>query len=237
VTTRTPFEQRRRDEALRKARRRARLVGLAVAPVAVVVGLAFSPLLDVDGVTVTGAARISAADVRAAAHVGNGTPLATLDTDAVARRVRRLPAVKTVTVTRSWPSGLRIAVVERVPVVAARRPGRFDLYDIDGVLVASVPAAPARTPALTVAGEPTAAVVTATIDLLRALPPALRSHVRDLRADATGSLAFNFTDGSEVLWGGAERTPEKVEALRLLVPQHARRYDVRVPDRPAVVPR
>jgi cell division protein FtsQ len=237
VTTRTPFEQRRRDEALRKARRRARLIALAVAPVAVVVGVAFSPLLDVDDVTVTGAARVSAADVRAAAHVGNGTPLATLDTAAVARRVERLPAVKTVTVTRSWPSGLRITVVERVPVVAARRPGRFDLYDIDGVLVATVPAVPANTPALTVPGEPTAAVVTATVDLLRALPPALRRYVRDLRADATGSLAFRFADGSEVLWGDAERTPEKVHALELLVRQHAKRYDVRVPDRPAVVPR
>jgi cell division protein FtsQ len=237
VTTRTPFEQRRRDEALRKARRRARIAALAIAPVAVVVGVAFSPLLDVDEVTVTGAARVSADDVRAAAHVGNGTPLATLDTDAVARRVKRLPAVKTVTVTRSWPSGLRIRVVERVPVVAARRPGKFDLYDIDGVLVASVPAAPAHTPALTVVGDPTAAVVTATIDLLRALPPTLRIHVRDLRADAAGSLAFGFADGSEVLWGDADRTPEKVHALVLLVPQHAKRYDVRVPDRPAVVPR
>jgi cell division protein FtsQ len=237
VTTRTPFEQRRRDEALRRARRRARLAALAVGPVAIIAGAAFSPLLDVDTVTVSGAARVSADDVRAAARVGTGTPLATLDTDAVARRVRRLPAVKTVTVTRSWPSGLRIKVVERVPVVAARRPGTFDLYDIEGVLVATVPTAPAHTPALTVVGDPTAAVVTATIDLLRALPATLRVHVRDLRADAAGSLAFSFTDGSEVLWGDAERTPEKVHALELLVRQHAKRYDVRVPDRPAVVPR
>jgi cell division protein FtsQ len=235
--TRTPFEQRRRDEALRRARRRARLVALAVAPVAVVAGAVFSPFLDVDRVTVTGNARVTAAAIRAAARIGRGAALVTVDTSAARRRVARLPAVKSVTVTRSWPSGVTIHVVERVPVVAARRPGRFDLYDIDGVLVATVPAVPANTPALTVPGEPTAAVVTATVALLRALPESLRVHVRDLRADASGSLAFRFADGSEVLWGDADRTPEKVTAITLLVRQHAKRYDVRIPDRPAVVPR
>jgi cell division protein FtsQ len=234
--TRTPFEQRRRDEALRRARRRARLVALALGPVAIAGGVAFSPLLDVDTVAVSGNARVTADTIRAAARIGRGAALVTLDTSAARRRVARLPAVKSVTVTRSWPSGVTIRVVERVPVVAARRPGRFDLYDLDGVLVDTVATAPAGTPALTVPGEPTAAVVTATVDLLRALPATLRVHVRDLRADASGSLAFRFADGSEVLWGDADRTPEKVHALELLVRQHAKRYDVRVPDRPAVVP-
>jgi cell division protein FtsQ len=234
--TRTPFEQRRRDEALRRARRRARIAALAVAPVAVAAGVAFSPLLDVDTVRVSGNARITAAAIRAAAKVGTGTPLATLDTAAVHRRVARLRGVKSVTVARAWPSGLTIRVVERVPVVAARRPGRFDLYDIDGVLVDTVPVAPANAPVLTVPGEPTAAVVTATVALLRALPESLRKHVRDLSADATGSLAFRLSDRSQVLWGDAERTPEKAHALELLVRQHAKRYDVRIPDRPAVVP-
>jgi cell division protein FtsQ len=132
---------------------------------------------------------------------------------------------------------LTIHVVERVPVVAVRRPGRYDLYDLDGVAVETVTALPANTPPLSVPGEPTRAVVTATVDLLRALPAALRASVRDLRADAAGSLSFRLADGAEVVWGGAERTGEKVRALTLLAGQHALRYDVRVPDRPAVVPR
>ncbi|HEU0132724.1 MAG TPA: cell division protein FtsQ/DivIB, partial [Mycobacteriales bacterium] len=147
--------------------------------------------------------------------------------------------VKSVTVSRSWPSALTVRVVERVPVVAVPRPGSIDLYDTEGVLVDRVGQVPPGTPRLAVAtgGAPGREVVTAAVDLLRALPPALRVHVRDLRADGPASLSFSFADGAQVVWGNGERTPEKVRALELLVRQHARRYDVRVPDRPAVVPR
>jgi cell division protein FtsQ len=75
------------------------------------------------------------------------------------------------------------------------------------------------------------------VGLLRALPPELRDRVRGLSADRSGVLSFRLTDGAEVVWGSAERTEEKVRALTLLVRQNARRYDLRVPDRPAVVPR
>jgi cell division protein FtsQ len=237
VVTRTPFEQRRMDEARRKARKRAGIAALFAAPPALLAAVAFSPLLDVDTVRVTGNKRVAAAVVRNVGEARTGTPMVTVDTSAIRRRVAALPAVRRVTVTRTWPSTVTIHVVERVPVVAVHRPGRYDLYDIDGVLVETVTALPRNTPPLTVPGEPTRAVVTATVDLLRALPADLRGQVRDLRADGNGLLSFRLADGAEVVWGSAERTGEKVRVLSLLVSQHARRYDVRVPDRPAVLPR
>jgi cell division protein FtsQ len=233
----TAFERRRREEARRTARRRLKIGGLALAPVLLVAGAVWSPLLDVDTVRVVGNKRIATAVIRNVSRVRTGTPLATVDTGAVRRRVGGIAAVKSVTVRRSWPATLTIRVVERVPVVAVHRPGRYDLYDIDGVTVETVTTLPPGTPTLTVPGEPTRDVVAATVALLRALPPALRQDVRDLRGDASGSLSFALADGAVVLWGGPDRTAEKVHALVLLAPQHAKRYDLRVPDRPAVTPR
>ena len=233
----TPFEQRRRAEARRRLRRRALVLAVAVAPPALLAGLAWSPLLDVDRVRVVGAYRVPASGVRKTARIADGAPLVTLDLAGARRRVAALRGVRSVTVTRSWAGTVTIRVVERVPVVAVHRDGRYDLYDVDGVAVATVAALPPGTPPLDVAGEPTAAVVTATVDLLRALPPELRAQVRDLAADANGLLTFALADGAQVVWGSADRTPDKVRALTLLLPRHANRYDLRVPDQPAVTPR
>lgn len=233
----TTFVERRRAQLRRHAKKRSLVVGALLAPPVLAAAAAFSPVLDVDTVRVAGNTRATASVIRDAAGVDRGTPLATLDLDAIRARVTRLPQVKSATVTREWPATLSISVVERIPVVAVRRPGRFDLVDLDGVLVETATAAPPNTPTLSYPGEPTGAVVGATVDLMRALPPEIRKHVRDLSSDVSGSLSFSLADGAVVVWGSGERTDDKVRVLSLLLRQHARRYDVRVPDRPAVVPR
>jgi cell division protein FtsQ len=234
----TAFERRRREERRRRTLRRAALVSLLAGPPALLAAVAFSPVADVDTVEVSGTKRLQAAAVRDAAEVRDGGPLLTVDTDAVRRRVTAIQGVKSATVTRHWPGGVSIAVVERVPVVAVPRPGSVDLYDVDGVLVGTAPSAPKATPSLAVtSGDPSREVVTAAVALLRSLPAPLRKQVSGLRADGAASLSFDLADGAGGGWGSGDRTPEKVRALTLLLPQHAKRYDLRVPDRPAVVPR
>lgn len=235
--TMTPFQQRRLAELRRRNRKRAGVVAGVLALPTLACVAALSPAMDVDAVRVTGAKRLTAAEIERAARVGGG-PLATVDTDAVRRRVTALPGVKTATVTREWPSAVVVEVVERVPVVAVPRDGRTELYDIEAVLVATVDTAPKTTPRLNVAdGSPTPEVVRAAVAMLRALPKPLRQEVRDLTAAGPASLSFHLASGAEVVWGSGDRTKEKVRALTLLVPQNAKRYDLRVPDRPAVVPR
>lgn len=233
----TALERRRREVARRRTKRRLVFVGLVLAPPVLAVGAAFSPVLDVDTIRVTGTKRVDVRTVLAIAGVERGQPLVTVDVDAVRRRLDKVAAIKRVTVRRAWPSGLDITVVERVPVVAVHRPDRYDLYDIDGVLVGSAPSQPAAIPPLKVTGDPPSDVVAATVSLLKALPATLRGDVRDLTAYPTGGLSFRLADGAVVLWGGADQTAAKVRALTLLVGQHAVRYDLRVPGRPAVVPR
>lgn len=235
--TTTSFQQRRLAELRKRARKRAIVTAAVLAlPTALCVA-ALSPAMDVDTVRVVGTRRLTPAEIERVARIGDG-PLAIVDTDAVRRRVMALQGVKKATVTREWPSAVVVKVVERVPVVAVPREGRTELYDIDAVLVATVDTAPATTPRLNVAdGSPTPEVVGAAVAMLRALPKPLRQQVRDLTAAGPASLSFHLENGAEVVWGNGERTKEKVRALTLLVPQNAKRYDVRVPDRPAVVPR
>jgi cell division protein FtsQ len=233
----TSFQQRRLAELRRRTFRRAGIAAAVLALPTLAGAAAFSPLLDVDTVRVSGTKRLTPEEVARAARVGDG-PLVTVDTAAVRKRVAALPGVKSATVTRAWPSAVVVKVVERVPVVAVTRADKTELYDIEAVLVATVDTAPATTPRLSVGdGSPTPEVVRAAVAMLRALPRALRRDVRDLTAAGPASLSFHLADGAEVVWGNGERTREKVRALTLLVTQHAKRYDLRVPDRPAVVPR
>lgn len=232
----TEFTERRRAELRRRARRRSIWLAVALAPPVLAAGAAFSPVLDVDRVVVTGNRRAHVDVVRNAARVQRGDPMVTLSVGDVRSRVERLPQVKSARVTREWPGTLRIAVVERVPVIAVRRPGRYDIVDLDGVLIAVVRNVPANTPVMTYPGEPNRILVEAALDLLRALPRDIRGDIADLAADESGSFSFTLDDGAVVVWGTGERAEEKVRALTLLLPQKARRYDVRVPDRPAVVP-
>src|SRR2546423_102187 len=77
--------------------------GLALAGVAgwVVYG---TPLLGVRTVAVQGATLLSADEVRAAAGIPDGTPLASLDLGAVRRRVAALPPGRAPRGERDWPA-------------------------------------------------------------------------------------------------------------------------------------
>jgi cell division septal protein FtsQ len=70
-------------------------------------------VLAVRQVEVTGSVLVPPEQVQAVAAVVLGTPLARVDTAAVAARVRSLPSVAAVDVSRSWPHTLVIEVTER----------------------------------------------------------------------------------------------------------------------------
>ena len=102
-----------------RVRRRTRLVVLAtVLTLVLLAGAAGwlvlgSSVLGARAVEVVGASRLTADEVVARAEVPTGTPLARLDTGAIADRVAGLAPVLRVSVDRDWPSTVRITVVER----------------------------------------------------------------------------------------------------------------------------
>jgi cell division protein FtsQ len=223
-------QAQRRDR--RKARlRRATWVSAAALPL-LLVGwvLLFSSLLSVHRVTVAGESRLTAAQVEAAAAVAPGTPLARVDTAAVARRVEALQPVARVTVTRRWPSTLVITLVERVPVVAVPRTGSYLLLDLKGVAVATARAVPRGAYRLEVAdpgkGDP---ATRAALVVLRGLPRTLLLQLGALRAPSPEEVTLVLRDGRQVLWGGSDNTQGKVAAVLALIRMPGHVYDVSAP--------
>lgn len=206
---------------------------LAAGIVAVVVwALLGSSLLAVRHVQVTGNHLVSVAEVRAAAEIRTGTPLARVDTGAAARRVELLAPVLSATVSRSWPDTIVISITERTPVLAvALSGGGYGLIDAHGVVVRSAARPPAGMPLLTsfpavLRGSP---AILAAASVLRHLPPSLRKLVRSVSALSAGAVTLHLAHHITVVWGGAGQDAQKTEELDLLLRTHARYYDVSDP--------
>jgi cell division protein FtsQ len=226
--------------AERSARRSrwAKRVGLGLAGTATLALLGWlllaSSLLAVRTVSVTGTHLLTAAQVRAAADVQLGTPLARVDEGAIRRRLARLRPIASVDVTRRWPGTLQVRVVERVAVAGVAERGGFRLVDAGGTAFAPVSALPPGVVRLQVphAGS-TDATTKAALGVLAELRPPMRSRVRIIRAASPSSVTLLLRDGRQVLWGGVG-TPQdaalKARAAEVLLKMPGHFYDVSRPD-------
>lgn len=103
----------------------------------------------VEQVGATGVDVLTPAEVKAAAAAPVGAPLVSVDTDAIAARLRqKLPRIDSVDVVRSWPHGIRLKVTERQPVLLVKKGAKFIEVDRKGVRFATVDKAPGRVPLL-----------------------------------------------------------------------------------------
>jgi cell division protein FtsQ len=227
--------------AERSARRltlakRAGLVCAGLVPLLLVGWLLLaSPVLAVRSVAVAGTELLTPAQVRAAADVQKGTPLARVDTGAVVRRLRALRPVADVHVQRGWPGTLRIRVVERTPVAGLVTKGGVTLVDAGGVPFAPASRLPAGTVRLQVPHPgPKDPTTRAALQVLADLPANLRAPLRIVRAGSPSSVTLVLSGGRQVIWGGAGDTELKVQAAVALLRMPGRVFDV---SRPAVVTR
>jgi cell division protein FtsQ len=235
-----PPAPRRSPETYRRRRLAAALVALAV-----LVGIGFgirvllydSGLLNVLDVQVTGVSTVKAEKVRQAADVTLGAPLAGIDTAAIAARVAALPTVATVSVGRSWPHTVGVAVTERVPVATVATQDGIGLVDRGGVVYPGT--APAGLPKLNFgAVGPDDPATRAALAALDALPAALRKQVQTVDATVAGGAPAQVTLGlagaKQVLWGTSDRGADKARVLVPLLTEPGRVYDVSSPDLPTV---
>jgi cell division protein FtsQ len=182
-----------------------------------------SQLLAVQKVSITGTGRVSVAQVRSLVDVAPGTPLARVDTGAVAARLRTLAPVASVSVSRRWPHELRISIVERVVVAAKREGTGFVLLDGGGVRVATATAVP-RGVVVLVSSSP--AATTAALEVLRSLPAALRARLGSLQAPSAEQVTLLLADHRQVLWGGATDNAVKAAAVAVLLRMPGTVFDV-----------
>ena len=194
----------------------------------------FSSVLSVHGVRVEGAGVLDPREVRAVAAVPTGSPLATVDLEAIRERVERLTPVEDVDVSRAWPDRVRIDITEREAVAVVIRDGVVHGVDPEGVVFRRYPSRPPSLPLVrTTTRTDTNALAEAT-RVVGALPADLRARVRYVSVATVDTISLRLRNGKVVRWGSAEDSDSKAEVLAVLLDQRASLYDVTVPGRPVI---
>ncbi len=181
------FRQRARERRITHLRPWL-AAGAVLALLAVVGWIVYgSPVLGVQTVRVAGNSLVSADDVRAAAAIRPGTPLAGLDTAGIGRRVvAGLLPVRVAKVDRNWPGSVVITVTERVGVAVVALPDKqWLLLDATAVGFLRVGTPPASLAVLVLANPgPADASTVAALSVLAALTPQLRERLVRIEAPA-----------------------------------------------------
>lgn len=210
---------------------------LVIVPIVAALGwLAwFSPWLAVSQVQVTVSAAPEVAgpltpeEVQAVTEVQMGTPLLRVDTGAIQERIAALPAVESVTVSRSWPDTIVVDVVRRTPVALVASGSAYDVVDASGAVIRSVPSVEEGLPVVTATGDGVGAAVA----VARELPEEIRSKVVSIEASTRNNVTLILRNRSEVMWGSADEGAFKAEVLLTLFQVDAKYYDVSAPGVPA----
>lgn len=228
----------RRRLAWRKV---AMVAGAAVLLGALAWLVLLSPVLalDPEEVSVSGVgagSTVSRAEVMSVVETREGVPLARLDVPGLAEDLAQITTVAGVEVSRSWPRGLVVDVVARVPVAAASSGEDLVLLDSEGIVVGTVDEVPEGMARVTVpvGAERTGEALTAVLTVLADLPEELRTEVVSAGADSPAAVTLELADGTVVQWGSASESALKAAVLEVLRERDAAEYDVTVPRSPTV---
>ncbi|MEU7977436.1 FtsQ-type POTRA domain-containing protein [Micromonospora sp. NPDC049081] len=231
-----PPSTRRFMARARQRRMRAALPWAVVAGVLVLAGLVAwamlgSGLFGVREVRVEGARLVTPVEVRDAAAVPDGAPLARVDLAATARRIGGLAPVERATVRRDWPDTLVVTVVERTGVAVVPRDDQFVVLDRSGVVFRTVPRPPAGLPLVRLAAPgPDDPGTRAALQVLTVLTPALRAALVEVTVEGLARIGLTLRDERTVVWGDATRGEEKARVATALLGRKADTIDVSAPD-------
>ncbi|WP_129839299.1 FtsQ-type POTRA domain-containing protein [Streptomyces sp. RFCAC02] len=179
-----------------------------------------------------------------AAGVRVGSPMASLDKDAVRDRLLDgLPRLASVDVVRAWPHGVSLKVTEREAEVLMPDGDRFTEVDGEGVAFGERAEADPDLPLLELDLADSASarrygedrVRRAAVSVVLALPGEVRRETRTVLATSYDAISLELADGTTVFWGSPERSRAKADALlavRAAAPD-ATRFDVSAPTVPA----
>ncbi|WP_369143750.1 cell division protein FtsQ/DivIB [Streptomyces sp. R44] len=198
----------------------------------------------VERVKTSGTQVLTPAEVEAVAAVPMGAPLVTVDTDAIAARLRqKLPRIESIDVVRSWPHGIGLKVTERKPVLLVEKGGKFTEVDATGLRFSTVDTAPRGVPLLVLDSASSPSLRRFDADrLLREavgvrgeLPAEIARDARVVRITSYDSVTLELTRGRTVFWGSGEHGPVKARVLTALMKAtpKAGHFDVSAPTAPA----
>lgn len=226
---------------------RIRAAAVVLAVLAVVgscVALYRSPLFTVSRVEVEGADNLGAERVTALARVPSDASLLRFPADAVAARVGTDPWVESVTVSRVFPDGMRIRVVERRPVAMVDAQTTFWLIDATGMVIAKrsaeqtsaaivirdVPGLDLK-PGRRTVSEP----LLNAVKVLNGLSTDVISQVKSVSAPTVDGTTLFTRDKVEIVIGQAAEIAKKDALVRRILDEQRGKVvsiDVRTTDRP-----
>lgn len=216
--------ERREARRFTKRSRTRRAVWLSVFGIlGVIFGLlavaVFSPLLSFERLEVRGAVAVDEAAVRAIVEEQLGTPLALLDHEAIRVGLSGIALIRSYTTEVTPPNTLTVHVVEREPVGVLRTESGFAVVDAAGVVLSRAEERPDGLPRINVDAEGASGLgFAAVVEVLLALPPALRSDVDSALATTRDDVRLTLRGGGEaVVWGSADRSELKARVLESLL--------------------
>jgi len=245
------IRERRAAIARREGRRRLRIVVLVAVIVLLLIGGWFalhSKVLAARVVTVVGSVHTPASEIISVAGLSDHPPMIDVDPATAAARLEQLPWVAKATVSRLWPDGVRISVVEHsvVAVVATTSPAAdpWALVDRSGRVLADVASPPAglvRVTSSDVPGPPGSEMGPSTAAGLRVaatLPRAFSAQVTSIEVGHGGEVTLAMTTPVTIVLGATTQLHQKYEdAAALLAGAKLVAgdvIDVSVPDLPTV---
>ncbi|MGP0031386.1 MAG: cell division protein FtsQ/DivIB [Acidimicrobiales bacterium] len=239
---------RRRAVTRRRGRRRLLLLIALIVLTAVLVGGWFvlhSPWFSARHITVRGATHETPAQVIAAAGLATHPPLLDVDAGAVARRVERMPWVRSATVTVAWPDRVHITLTEQSPQIEMETAGgqwalltssgrvlAVDATESPGLIALSGPT-PAGGPGTTLGAADRVG-----LEVASTLPPSFKAQVTAVRVVPAGWVQLAMTTPVVVDIGSASQLSAKYEDVSSLLAGATLHdgdvIDVSVPDAPTV---
>ena len=173
---------------------------------------------------------VTADSVRSSIASFEGIPLTRLNTQAVARAVESNVAVRSASVSRRWPTSLRVSVTMRTGMAVEAASGGYWLVDDQGIAFQQVPSAGGYPLATLPEDRATGAADIASA--LGALDEATRAQVSAVTSTGT-QVNFTLRGGQTVKWGTRGDAPQKARVLAtLLANVQASTYDVSSPNHP-----
>jgi len=210
-------------------------------------GLLRTHMFAIERIDVTGTAHMTPEEVLSASGLKNGSPLISVDESHIEHALESNPWVEQATVTESWPHVVKVAIVERVALVAAQTTdNKWAQIGPDGVVLSVTPKPVGKLPvALDVKAEPrpgarldpsSANIMT----VAEALPDSLRSRVTQMQW-RDGTMRLGLDAGTVVVIGDMNELDEKLMAAASVLshtdPKTIETLDVRSPHLPVATPK
>jgi cell division protein FtsQ len=233
------------------SRTRATVLGMALA---LVLGLAValnSPLLEVQSITVDGCRELTREQVLDAAGLRFGVNILRVGLRAAASDLSRLPRVAQAEVSRVWPRGLQVVLVERTGLALLPCGSGWLEVAGDGVALqihptaqeTGLPVLEGIEPALIGVGETVpGAAARAALDALAALEASGDTALRAVLAEP--GLEIELADGTWLYLGPVTSGLQSRVGIALTILEELRArgqrvayIDVRVPGQPLIKPR